>query len=103
MSGHAAGEPFEKKVFELLKQAYPKNIYKQYDYLNDLYLRHPNVISAEDRYALLDSPTVLFLISRGDKATKNWSPQNVFEEKQNDTADIVFYVKDDDKAFYDIQ
>ncbi len=102
LSGHVAGEPFEKKVFELLKNKYPKNIYKQYDYLKDLYLRHPNVISVEDRYALLDSPTVLFLLSRGDKATRNWSPQNVFEEKQNDTADIVFYVKEGNKTFYDI-
>lgn len=98
LSGHAAGEPFEKKVFEHLKQMYPNNIYKQYDYLNDLYLRHPNVISVEDRYALLDSPTVLFLLSRGDKATREWSPQNIFEEKQNDTADIIYH-KD---GFYDI-
>ena len=91
LSGHAAGEPFEKSVYHHLKNKYPQAIYKQYEYLNDLFLKHPRVISVEDRYALLDSPTALFLLSRGDKATREWTPQNVFEEKQNDTADILYY------------
>lgn len=98
LSGHAAGEPFEKCVYHLLKQRYPSCIFKQYEYLNDIYLRHPKHITVEQRYALLESPTALFLLSRGDKATREWSPQNVFEEKQNDTADILFY-KD---SYYDI-
>lgn len=98
LSGHAAGEPFEKDVYYMLKEKYPKNIFKQYEYLNDLYLRHPKHITLEQRYALLDSPTALFLLSRGDKATKEWSPTSIFEEKQNDTADILYY----DKGFYDI-
>ncbi|MCQ2313354.1 MAG: HincII family type II restriction endonuclease [Paludibacteraceae bacterium] len=98
LSGHAAGEPFEKCVYQHLKELYPKSIFKQFEYLNDLYLKHPKVISVQDRYALLDSPTALFLLSRGDKATKNWSPENVFEEKQNDTADIMFY----NNKYYDL-
>lgn len=93
LSGHAAGEPFEKCVYNILKAKYPNNIYKQYEFLNDIYLKNPQTISIEDRYALLDSPTALFLLSRGDKATREWSPQNIFEEKQNDTADIIFYQK----------
>ena len=91
LSGHAAGEPFEKKVYMYLKQKYPTSIFKQFEFLNDLYLRHPKVITIEDRYALLNSPTALFLLSRGDKATREWTPQNIFEEKQNDTADILYY------------
>ena len=91
LSGHAAGEPFEKKVYLYLKQKYPTSIFKQFEFLNDLYLRHPKVITVEDRYALLNSPTALFLLSRGDKATREWTPQNIFEEKQNDTADILYY------------
>ncbi len=98
LSGHAAGEPFEKNVYHKLKELYPANIFKQYEYLNDLYLRHPKHITVEQRYALLDSPTALFLLSRGDKATKEWTPESIFEEKQNDTADILFC----DKGFYDI-
>ncbi|MDE6633689.1 MAG: HincII family type II restriction endonuclease [Bacteroidaceae bacterium] len=98
LSGHAAGEPFEKSVYAHLKESYPGNIFKQYEYLNDLYSKHPKVISLADRYALLDSPTVLFLLSRGDKATAEWTPENIFEEKQNDTADIVFH----DAGYYDL-
>ena len=98
LSGHAAGEPFEKCVYHKLKEMYPNNIYKQYEYLNDIYLRHPRHITVEQRFALLESPTALFLLSRGDKATREWSPTNIFEEKQNDTADILYY-KD---GFYDI-
>lgn len=98
LSGHAAGEPFEKCVYYILKEKYPNNIYKQYEFLNDIYLKNPQTISIEDRYALLDSPTALFLLSRGEKATKEWSPQNIFEEKQNDTADILFH----QKGYYDL-
>lgn len=98
LSGHAAGEPFEKSVYHHLKTHYPKSVFKQYEYLNDLYLKNPKVISVEDRYALLDSPTVLYLLNRGDKATREWSPNNVFEEKQNDTADILFY----ENGYYDL-
>lgn len=91
LSGHAAGEPFEKCVYHKLKDEFPNNIYKQYEYLNDIFLRNPQHISVKQRYALFESPTALFLLSRGDKATLEWSPHNVFEEKQNDTADILYY------------
>ena len=33
LSGHAAGEPFEKKVYHILKEKYPTKIFKQYEYL----------------------------------------------------------------------
>lgn len=91
LSGHAAGEPFEKTVYHKLKEIYPNNIFKQYEYLNDIYLRNPKHITVKQRYALLESPTALYLLSRGDRATKEWSPNNIFEEKQDDTADILFY------------
>lgn len=98
LSGHAAGEPFEKTVYHNLKEKYPNNIFKQYEYLNDIYLRNPKHITLKQRRNLFDSPTALFLLSRGDKATRGWSPSHIFEEKQNDTADILFY----EKGFYDI-
>ena len=41
---------------------------------------------------------MLFMLSRGDKATKEWSPENIFEEKQNDTADILYH----ENGYYDI-
>lgn len=98
LSGHAAGEPFEKCVYHELKAMYPNRIFKQYEYLNDIYLKNPKHISVEQRRALFDSPTVLFLLSRGDKATREWSPDNIFAEKQDDTADILFC----DDGVYDI-
>ncbi|MEZ4905068.1 MAG: HincII family type II restriction endonuclease [Spirosomataceae bacterium] len=47
---------------------------------------------------MFNSPTVLFLLSRGKNATDKWSIENLFDEKQNDTADILV-VKD---GFYEI-
>ncbi|MBP3483057.1 MAG: HincII family type II restriction endonuclease [Alistipes sp.] len=91
LSGHAAGEPFEKLVYRHLKELYPNNVYKQYEFLNDLYRRNPESITIKDRQALFNSPVALFLLSRGDAATRDWDIQNVFEEKQNDTADILFH------------
>ena len=102
LSGHAAGEPFEKHVYEHLKRLFPKNIFKQYEYLNDLYLKHPQYITAKQRYKLFNSPTVLFLISRGIAATKSWTPENLFEEKQNDTADIIYF-KGGTYSFIDVK
>lgn len=91
LSGHAAGEPFEKLVYRHLKEIYPSNVYKQYEFLNDLYRRNPTSITTKDRQALFNSPVALFLLSRGDAATRGWDIQHVFEEKQNDTADILYH------------
>lgn len=98
LSGHAAGEPFDEHVYNEIKKQLPKNTFRQYEYLNDLYSKNPKTISLNDRQALFNSPSILFLLSRGKEATKKWSLENPFEEKQNDTADILV-VKDD---FYEI-
>lgn len=66
--------------------------------MNDLFSKNPNVIGYEARQNLFNSPTVLFLLSRGKNATDKWSIENPFDEKQNDTADIIV-VKDN---FYEI-
>jgi hypothetical protein len=98
LSGHAAGEPFDKHVYNEIKKQFPKNTFRQYEYLNDLFSKNPNVIGFEARQNLFNSPTVLFLLSRGKNATDKWSIENPFDEKQNDTADILV-VKD---GFYEI-
>ena len=43
---------------------YPHNIFKQHEYLNDLYRTHPQAISLEAKKALFESPIALFLLSR---------------------------------------
>lgn len=98
LSGHAAGEPFEKRVLAILREKYPKKIFKQYEFLNDLFLKHPKHITVQDKYALIESPTAQFLLSRGDSATSKWMPDNLFDERQSETADILYY----EKGFYNI-
>lgn len=98
LSGHAAGEPFDKHVYSELKKVFPKRTFRQYEYLNDLFSKNPSVITFEDRLNLFNSPTVMFLLSRGKSATTKWSIDNPFEEKQNDTADILVV----DNNFYEI-
>ena len=98
LSGHAAGEPFDKHVYSAIKKQFPKNTFRQYEYLNFLFSKNPSVIGVEERNNLFNSPTVMFLLSRGKNATDKWSLENPFDEKQNDTADILV-VKDN---FYEI-
>lgn len=98
LSGHTAGEPFDKLVYSLIKKQFPTQTFRQYEYLNDLYSKNPKVIGFEARKALFESPTVMFLLSRGKEATEKWSEENIFEEKQNDTADILIH----QQGFYDI-
>ena len=98
LSGHAAGEPFDKHVYSELKKVFPKKTFRQYESLNDLFSKNPSVITHEERINLFNSPTVMFLLSRGKSATTKWDIGNPFEEKQNDTADILVV----DNNFYEI-
>lgn len=66
--------------------------------MNDLYSKNASIIGVKARQELFDSPSVLFLLSRGKEATKKWSLENPFEEKQDDTADIIV-AKD---SFYEV-
>lgn len=98
LSGHAAGEPFDKHVYAKIKEQFPNETFRQYEYLNDLYTQNSEIIGYTAREKLFRSPSVHFLLARGKDVTNKWSVDNPFEEKQNDTADILV-VKDD---FYEI-
>lgn len=100
LSGHAAGEPFANYVCDTLKRTYQKCVYKQYEFLNSIYNAHHNCITYESRCSLISSPTVAYLLSRGREATNAWTPTSLFEEKQNDTADILFV--DAESNYYDL-
>ena len=93
LSDHAAGEPFEKFVYQYLKTEYPEGVFKQHDFQNDLYLKNPQVVSLDERNALFNSPTALFLLNYENNEAGDWTPQNIFEEKQNDTADILYHAE----------
>lgn len=98
LSGHAAGEPFDKAVEEVLKNKFKsdtnKNIYRQYEYLNKLYTDNPTAIDLESRYNLIQEKSLQYLLNRGKDVTKSWKKEELFEEKQNDTADILFIEND---------
>lgn len=98
LSGHAAGEPFDKHVYAQIKSNFPNDTFRQYEYLNYLYSKNSDKVGFNARQTLFNSPTVMFLLSRGKDVTDKWSVENQFEEKQNDTADMLV-VKND---FFDI-
>ena len=98
LSGHAAGEPFDKRVYSQIKIKFPDDTFRQYEYLNYLYSKNSDKVGFKARQTLFNSPTVMFLLSRGKDVTDKWSIANQFKEKQNDTADMLV-VKDE---FFDI-
>ena len=102
LSGHAAGEPFDKHVYAEIKKQFPTKTFRQYEYLNNLYTNNLDITSVNARNSLFKSPTVLFLLSRGKNATDKWSMETPFEEKQNDTADILV-VENDKYEIIDIK
>jgi type II restriction enzyme len=67
-----------------------------------LFSKNPTAVGVEERNNLFNSPTVMFLLSRGKNATDKWSLENPFDEKQNDTADILV-VKDNFCEIIDIK
>lgn len=102
LAGHAAGEPFEKNVLKKVKELYPSNTYKPFEYLNKLFKDNPNCTTYEERISLLGSELIQYLIKRGKEQTKKWAVDNLFVEKQDDTADIL-YIDDDFFEFIDVK
>lgn len=89
LSGHAAGGAFERIVAELLQQEWKDCCFLQSDYLNRLYAANPQAKTAAERWALVPAESLRLLVNRGEKVTQEWSANNMFKEKQNDTADLV--------------
>ena len=102
LSGHAAGEPFDKHVYKFVKAKYPEETFRQYEYLNKLYSQNTKALSVEDRWSLLKPNSVAFLLNRGKQTTQEWTPAQQFDEKQNDTADILV-VKDNFFSIVDVK
>ena len=94
LSGHAAGEPFDKHAYRFIKERYAGKTFRQYEFLNKLYSDSPKAVSVSDRWNLIKVPAIAFLLNRGKDATEAWSRSNLFVEKQNDTADILVTEKD---------
>lgn len=89
LSGHAAGEPFDKHVYKFIKRTFAEETFRQFEYLNKLYRDNPSANNAQDRFQLIKSPALAYLINRGKDVTEAWTNKNEFSEKQNDTADVI--------------
>jgi hypothetical protein len=89
LSGHAAGEPFDKFVEVRIVEEYPDRTFRQAELLNVVFADHPAAVSQAQRNALLGPPALNGLLSRGRQATILWAPDRPFVEKQNDTADVI--------------
>lgn len=89
LSGHAAGEPFDKHVYRFIKERCAGETFRQYEFLNKIYFDNPRAASVQDRWNLIRTPALAFLLNRGRDATEKWSASHIFVEKQNDTADIL--------------
>ncbi len=94
LSGHNSGEPFCDEIYNFLKKKNKKNIFKQYEYLNKLLIKDNLKKTSQERLELFKG-TFGFIINRGLTSLKKWTSEAMFEEKQNDTADILFI---DDKV-----
>ena len=70
LSGHAAGEPFDKHVLKFIKKKYPNETFRQYEYLNRLYKQNPKARTIADRWSLIKLPSLAFLLNRGKTATQ---------------------------------
>lgn len=93
LSGHAGGLPFEKLVHDQLTQEFPGRAFRHYEALNHALTAAQGAVGegfkAEDH--VFGSPAVDFLSRRGEDALKKWSLENLFEEKQNDTAESIVF------------
>jgi hypothetical protein len=89
LAGHAAGLPFERLIDRILRDQLPGQTFRHYELLNQIYEHNPGAMTVDDRYSLLGPPSLQYLLKRGKSATQKWSIETPFEEKQNDTAEIV--------------
>lgn len=93
LSGHAGGLPFEELVHQELLKCFPGRAFRHYEALNyalmESYRKSSGTFNPKNY--TFGSPGVNYLCRRGEKALKSWSPDNLFEEKQNDTAESIIF------------
>ncbi len=88
LAGHAAGLPFEDLVHEKLEKTFGNKVKRHYEFLNFI-LGNLKTDDADLRIKAFGPESLQSLICRGKKPMQNWSSENLFSEKQNDTAESV--------------
>ncbi len=91
LAGHAAGLPFEDLVHETLVKGFGRKVQRHFEALNNIFLENQEQNNFEDRIKLLGPKSLQFLLKRGKKAMSEWSPSNLFEVKQDDTAESIIF------------
>ncbi len=89
IAGHAAGEPFDKLITRQIGEVFPNRTFRQFEVLNAVLKARHEATTAAERLSLLGPPALQRLLKRGKEPMRNWSEENQFDEKQNDTADII--------------
>jgi Restriction endonuclease HincII len=95
LAGHASGLPFEDLIHNCLSDAFPKRVLRQYEALNKNLLDNPGVTDIDERISLLGPESLQYLLRRGRAQMKNWSPDNLFVVKQDDTAETIIFADKD--------
>lgn len=88
LAGHAAGAPFEKLVHSKLVEVFQDRASRHFEFLNKV-LIELNDDEVESRLEAFGPPSIQSLVCRGKGQMKAWSESNLFEEKQNDTAESI--------------
>jgi type II restriction enzyme len=91
LAGHAAGLPFEDLVHETLSGHFGKRVQRHYEALNNIFIQNVDCTDYEERLSLLGPKSIQFLLKRGKKSMSEWSPNRLFEVKQDDTAESIIF------------
>lgn len=102
LSGHSVGTPIENTVYDEFRLIHKENSYKQYEFLNAMFSSKISKNLAQDTQKVFENKPACFLLLRGESAMKKFSLDNPFTEKQNDTADIIYF-NGDTVVFIDVK
>jgi Restriction endonuclease HincII len=89
LAGHAAGVPFEDLVHERLVECFEGRAFRHFEFLNLILEKNPMAVTSNKRSELFGPRSLQYLLQRGVKAMEEWSEDNKFRVKQNDTAESV--------------
>ena len=89
VAGHAAGTVYEDLVFNAVSGVRSDGVFRQHEILNRVFLERESVTDPVERERLLGPPGQSRLLRRGVSSMEEWSRDNQFSYKQNDTADCV--------------
>ncbi len=90
LSGHNSGEQFTNRVLSFLKSKNEGKIFKQFEYMN--MLMEKELIDEDKINDFVESSFGSFLVSK--PTLDRWTIDNPFYERQNDTADILYILKE---------